>query len=128
MLVLTRVLVVIVLITVLRYWELIPTFVRGPLSTVGFVIVLYLALSIVSVAGLFLRRRWGFYALYALVLYGTMILSLSFVPVPLGFLPLERRWIGMTLLNAAVFVLAALVHRSFRISAERRRHAGEATA
>jgi hypothetical protein len=85
-------------------------FVREPFTLLGLVISPYLALSIASLAGLLLLRPWGFYALYVLIPYSTVMLSVSFVPLPLSVLPLESRWIGLMVLNIAVLFLGAISH------------------
>lgn len=98
-------LVLLIVSVVIRYWELLPMVVRQPLSVLGAVILVYLALAATSIAGLLRGRRWGVYACAALVVYGTVMLSLSFFPVPFQVFP---AWVHLTVVNAAVLTLAGL--------------------
>jgi hypothetical protein len=106
----TRLLTVLILIALLRNGELLPMLVKDPFSLLGLVIFVYLALSIASVVGLLLTRTWGFYLLYILVPFATVMLSVSFVPLWLRFPPADKPWLIPTLWNAAVLGLAALAH------------------
>jgi hypothetical protein len=106
----TRLLTVLVLIALLRNGELLPALVRDPFSLLGLVVFLYLALSLLSVIGLLLTQSWGFYLFYILVAFGTVMLSVSFVPLSLRF-PADKPWIVSMLLNATVVGLAILGHQ-----------------
>ena len=107
----SRALALLILIAMIRYWELVPMLASDPFTLLGLIILLHLVLSVTSCLGLVLHRGWGFVALYAAVLFGTIILGLSFVPLPLDLLPLERRWIGVALLNGVVLTAGILGHR-----------------
>jgi hypothetical protein len=113
---LTRVLALLVVVALIANrrdaWLL-----RDPVSLGGLVVLTYLVLSIASCAGLLLRRRWGFYSLYASVLFGTIMLGVSFIPIPLGFLPIRERWIGPAVLNTIVLIAGAFAHHWFRVNA-----------
>ncbi|MGH8544835.1 MAG: hypothetical protein ACREX3_14655 [Gammaproteobacteria bacterium] len=107
---LTRALVVLVLIQALIYWKALKLIPAGPFTVGGIVALVYLLLTITSFVGLLLIRSWGFYALYALIVFGTVMLSIKFLPVPLTFLPIADRWIGLAMVNLVVFVLTAVAH------------------
>jgi hypothetical protein len=111
---LARALAVLVLITLIAYWGVVRLLAAAPLSVGGLVTLGYLALAIATLSGLLRRRIWGFYALYALLVFGTVTLGISFIPLRLSFVPLRQRWIGLTVLNAVVFALGALGHYWFR--------------
>lgn len=96
-------------------WRLVPWFLGDPLSVGGVVFLTYLTLSIAACAGLVLGRRWGFYSFYAAVLFGTIMLSVSFIPIPLGFLPERERWIGLTAMNLIVLIAGAVAHHWVRV-------------
>lgn len=98
-------LVLLIASVVMRYWELLPMIVREPISLLGAVILVYLALAATSIAGLLRGRRWGVYACFALVVYGTVMLSLSLLPVPVQVSP---AWIGLTVANVVVLALVGL--------------------
>ena len=106
---LTRILVLLVLIQLISYRNVLGLLGAPPLNG-GLIALIYLTLTIASMAGLLLRRSWGFYSLYALVVLGTVMLSIKFVPLRLTFLPLTQRWIGLMVLNVAVLIVAALGH------------------
>ena len=42
--------------------------------------------------------------------FGTIMLSVKFVPISLGFLPERERWIGLTVLNLIVLAAGASAH------------------
>ena len=115
---LTRALAILVLIAGLTYWRVFALLAGAPLSLGGLVVLAYSVLAVGSLAGLWLRRAWGFYALYGLIVYGTIMLGVLFIPVPLGFIPLRERWIAVTALNAAVLVIAGLTHHWSRTDAQ----------
>ena len=112
---LTRILALLVVVAFVAHWRLVPWFLRDPVSVGGLVFLTYLVLSIASCAGLLRRRRWGFYSLHACVLFGTIMLSVSFIPIPLGFLPVRERWIGLAVLNAIVLMAGAFAQHWFRV-------------
>ena len=108
-----RALVLLVLIQAITYWRVLGLLAE-PFSAGGLVALTYLLLTVASLAGLVLQRRWGFYALYTLVPFATIMLSVRFVPLPLAILPLGQRWIGVVALNVAVLALAVWAHYWFR--------------
>lgn len=99
------ILAVVVLSVVARYWELVPMLIRSPTSMLGLVILGYLSLAAASVAGLVLARRWGLYAFGALVVYSTVMLSLSFLPLPRLVSP---AWLELIAVNGLVLVGALM--------------------
>jgi hypothetical protein len=102
-------LVALVLAAMLAQWRALPVL-AAPFNLGGGVLLVYLGLSIACLAGLMLARTWGFVALYILVPFGTVMLSVSFVPLSFWFLPVSVRWVGLTLVNAAVLVFAGFAH------------------
>lgn len=112
---LARILALVVVVAFLADWRLVPWFVGDPMSVGGLVFLTYLVLSVAACVGLLRRRRWGFYSFDACVLFGTILLSVPFIPIPLGFLPLGERWIGLTLLNLIVLSAGALGERWLRV-------------
>jgi hypothetical protein len=100
-----------VVLAFIKHRAVVQLAVAAPLSLGGLVVLGYLALTTASVTGLIRQRAWGFYALYALVVFGTVMLGVSFIPIRLGIMPAPARWVGLTLLNALVLVLAAACHR-----------------
>lgn len=106
-----------ILIQALTHWQVLKLVVAETFELGGLVALVYLVLTIGSLAGLLLRRVWGFYALYGLIPFATIMLSVPFVPLHLAFLPISERWIGLTTLNVAVLVLAAVGHYWFRRTA-----------
>ena len=109
---LTRGLAALVLIALWRNEGLIPILIGDPVSLGGAIIFTYLVLSVASIIGLLIQRSWGFYLLYILVPFSTLMLSVSYVPVLVKLPPADKPWILPLLLNAGVIVLAVLVHRS----------------
>jgi len=70
-----------------------------------------LALTLVSVVGMWRARRWGFVAFYPFGVLFTLVFGASLIPfVPL-LLPVEARVAGVFAVNGIVLVLVALVHR-----------------
>jgi len=114
---LTRALALLVIVAFVAHWRLVPWFLRNPVSVGGLVFLTYLGLSIASCAGLLRFRRWGFYSLYAYVLFGMIMLSIAFIPIPLGFLPVGKGWIGMAVLNAIVLLVGAFAQHWSRVDA-----------
>jgi len=129
-----RSLVGLLLLDLLTSSELVFALLRNPLTILGLVVFLHLTLLTGSLIGLLLRLPWGFYLVYILVPFSTVLLSISFVPLVPGLLPVEIQWVALTLLNAAVLSLAAFVHlrgrRLYVIEARRSasRSAGERQA
>ena len=113
--VLRTVLVLLLLSTLVVYWQPVALFVADPLSAGGVVSFIYMALSITACAGLVKGRRWGFYSFYAAVVFGTIMFSVKFIPIPLGFLTAGEGWIGMTVTNIIVLGAGALAHHWWRL-------------
>jgi hypothetical protein len=108
---LTRVLASLVLVALWRNQALVPILVRDPVSLGGVLIFAYLVLSTTCIIGLLAERSWGFYLLYILVPFSTVMLSVSYVPVLVKLPPASNPWIIPLLLNAGVVALAVLVQR-----------------
>ena len=94
-------------------WRAFPLL-AAPLSLGGAVLLVYVGLSIACLGGLLVGRVWGFFALYLLVPFGTVMLAVSFVPISFGFLPVSVRWIGLIIVNVAVLTVAGLAHHWLR--------------
>ena len=107
---LTRLLAFLVLLALVLYAKVFTLLIVEPVSLGAGVALVYGALSLVSIGGLLRRRVWGFYSLYALVVFATVMLSVAFIPLPLEFVPPQERRIGLTVLNGVVFVLGVLGH------------------
>ena len=112
---LRHILALLLVVACVVHWRIVLLFLGDPLSVGGVVCLTYLTLSIAACAGLVLGRRWGFYSFYAAVLFGTIMLSVSFIPIPLGFLPARERWIGLTVVNLIVLIAGALAHHWVRV-------------
>jgi len=112
---LTRILALLLVVALIAHWGLVPWFLGDPVSVGGFAFLTYLALSVASCVGLLRGRQWGFYSLYACVLFATIMLSVSFIPIPLGFLPLREHWIGVAVLNAVVLIAGAFAQHWSRV-------------
>ena len=113
---LTRVLALLIVVALIANWRD-AGLLRHPVSLGGLVVLTYLVRSIASCAGLLLGRRRGFYSLDATVLFGTIMLSVSFIPIPLGLLPLRERWIGLAVLNTIVLIAGIFAHHWCRADA-----------
>jgi hypothetical protein len=114
---LTRSIALFVTVSLVAHWRLVPWFFQDPLSLGGLVFLIYLGLSVAACAGLLQLRVWGFYSFYASVILGTIMLSLTFIPIPLSFLPVGERWIGLTVLNAIALIAGVVAQRWVRVDA-----------
>ena len=115
--ILTRITALLVIVTLVVHWRLVPWFLRDPLSLGGLVFLVYLGLSVAACAGLLQLRAWRFYSFYASVVFGTIMLSIPFIPMPLGILPVPERWFGLTVLNAIVLIIGVVAQRWVSVDA-----------
>ncbi len=73
--------------------------------------LLYPVLAILSVAGLWTLRVWGFYAFYLHLVIGTLLLGVSFLPVLPALLPPELRIWVVIAINMLALIAAVVMHR-----------------
>jgi hypothetical protein len=120
---LSRGLAVLLILLLIADAPLVPMLLRSPVfSTLWAILAVHLGLLLAAIVGLLRVRPWGFYCLYVLVPFSTILLSISFVPhLPRPFPP-ELRPLVLTVANVAVLLVTAAAHASHR--ATRRAPAG----
>jgi hypothetical protein len=83
-------------------------------------LAIHVALLVGAVAGLALLRRWGYWCVYLLVPFSTILLSISLIPhLPRPFPPELRPWV-LAAANLAVLAAAVFAHAGTRAHARRR--------
>lgn len=91
-----------------------------PWSSLGIVLILFLALLVGAVLGLMGMRVWGYWLAYALVPVSTVLPGVSLVPFVPDLIPgLEWRTRAVVVLNGAFLVAALISHRVHRRGTER---------
>lgn len=83
-----RVLAVLLIGVLASQWMLLRTAVTNPpWSSVGFMPLLFVTLTVLSVVGLLRVREWGFYSAYLLVPFSTVFHGVALVPFVTDALP-----------------------------------------
>lgn len=114
--VMSRVLAVLLIGALVPQWILLRMAVTNPpWTTAGFMALLFVTLTVVSVLGLLRGREWGFYGAYLLVPFGTLAHGVALVPFVTAALPtLTLRIWGTALLNLLFFLAVAGTHWALR--------------
>lgn len=99
-------------------WQLIGLAFRSFAASPGSSILLLatFAAGLISAAGLWSGRSWGFFAYYGFALAYTFLLASMLVPFVAQFLPAGARTSGVFTLNALMLALAVYAHIKCRSS------------
>ncbi len=90
---------------------IVPLFERGGIGTQFALMLLgILALAIVSIAGLWRCRWWGFVAFYGYAITSTVLLGSALIPFVIGLVPTDSRVEGVIALNGVVLLGVVLLH------------------
>jgi hypothetical protein len=117
----SRALAVLLALVLVADVRLLGTLFRAPVgSTLWVLLAIHVALLVGAVAGLALLRRWGYWCVYLLVPFSTILLSISLIPhLPRPFPPELRPWV-LAAANLAVLAAAVFAHAGTRAHARRR--------
>ncbi len=114
----TKVLAAITLVSLIAHSKLLSALVSlltndGNIMTVllGLAGLLYPVLAVLSVAGLWTLRAWGFYAFYLHLVIGTLLFGVSFLPFLPALLPPELRIWVVIAINLLTLIAAVVIHR-----------------
>jgi hypothetical protein len=107
----SRALAVLLALVLVADVRLLGTLFRGPVgSTLWVMLAVHVALLVGAVAGLALLRRWGYWCVYLLVPFSTILLSISLIPhLPRPFPPELRPYV-LAAANLAVLAAAVFAH------------------
>ena len=88
-----------------------PLFERGGIGTwFALMLLSILALALVSIAGLWRCRWWGFVAYYGYGITSTVLLGSALIPFVVTLAPAEARVEGVIALNAIAMSAVAFLH------------------
>lgn len=107
-----RILAALLIGVLVSQWVLLRMAVTNPpWSAVGFMSLLFVILTVVSVVGLLWVREWGFHSAYLLVPFSTLFHGVALVPFVTGALPtLQSRIWAVAVLNLLFFLAVAGSH------------------
>ena len=116
----SRVLALLLVLVLFRYFRLplgFAIFLADGFRSMSYGIVVggFLALMAATITGLYQRRIWGVYCVYALVPVSTVLLSIPFIPFVTDLLPtLQMRIIALPIINSAFLVGVMALHLRYR--------------
>ena len=109
----SRGLAALLVMVIVAQLELISMVLRNPpWSMLSLMVIGFLALVVLSIAGLVRLAPWGFYAAYALVPFSTIFHGIALVPFVSRLLPTpEGRIWSVFVLNIAFLATLIIAHR-----------------
>jgi uncharacterized membrane protein (DUF2068 family) len=98
-----------------RHYELYGWLAPSVRASMDLIVIvgLFTGLALLSIVGLWRMRLWGVYSTYALVPFGTLFLSVPFIPFVSDLVPTPYlRIVAVLALNVTFLIATYALHRS----------------
>ena len=90
---------------------IVPLFERGGIGSLfALMLLTILVLALISIAGLWRCRWWGFVAFYGYGVTSTLLLGSALIPFVIGLVPADARVEAVIALNAVAISAVAFLH------------------
>ena len=90
---------------------IVPLFERGGIGSLfALMLLTILVLALISIAGLWRCRWWGFVAFYGYGVTSTLLLGSALIPFVIGLVPADARVESVIALNAVAISAVAFLH------------------